>query len=92
MTKEAAAKKKTGFGLYAPEAQEVALVGDFTEWEMNPIRLKRQKSGQWKVSVALAPGTYQYRFLVDGQWQDDPVCAQRIANPFGGENCVRVVE
>jgi len=36
----------------------------------------------------LTPGRYEYRFLVDGQWRNDPECAECVANPFGSENCV----
>ena len=68
------------------------LAADFTGWESSPLSLKKLKSGLWKTTVALAAGTYQYRFLVDGQWRDDPTCAARVPNPFGEENCVRLIE
>ena len=41
--------------------------------------------------VILPPGVHQYRFVVDGQWSDDPACTQRAPNPFGGENMMRRV-
>jgi len=34
------------------------------------------------------PGRYEYRFVVDGQWRDDPACTERVPNGFGSENCV----
>lgn len=86
------AKRKVTFSFTAPEAQSVTLVADFSEWEQEPILLKKQKTGAWKATVSLAPGTYEYRFLVDGRWCDDPQCVARTPNPFGAENCVRVVE
>ncbi len=46
----------------------------------------------WHLELELPPGTYEYRFVVDGEWGDDPEAARRVANPFGGENAVRVVE
>ncbi len=85
------AKQKVTFSLLAPEAQTVALAGDFTSWQAEPLSLKKQKSGVWKIAVPLPPGSYQYRFLVDGKWCDDPECVQRAPNPFGDQNCVRVV-
>jgi 1,4-alpha-glucan branching enzyme len=85
------AKQRVSFTLSAPAAQSVLLVGDFTRWEQEAIRLKKQKEGVWKVSVSLAPGRYEYRFLVDGSWQDDPACTERSPNSFGAANCVRVV-
>ena len=79
------------FAITAPGASSVSLVGDFTHWQEKPIALKPTGSGQWKVSVSLAPGTYHYRFLVDGEWRDDPECTLRVANPFGSEDAVRNV-
>ena len=54
--------------------------------------MKRQRNGAWKATVAVSPGQHEYRFIVDGQWVDDPKCDTRKPNPFGGENCTRVVE
>jgi 1,4-alpha-glucan branching enzyme len=92
MARELKQKKRIEFSLLAPDAQTVALVADFTAWEQNAANLKKQKNGRWKTTVHLEPGTYQYRYLVDGRWQDDPECVQRVVNPFGGENCVKVVD
>ena len=83
--------RKETFTLEAPEAAQVLLLGDFTRWEQAPIELSKQKSGHWKAMVTLGPGAYEYRFKVDGEWRDDPTCANRRANAFGGENCVREV-
>jgi len=56
-----------------------------------PVALKPVGGAQWKVSVPLAPGTYHYRFLVDGEWRDDPESTLRVPNPFGSQNAVRKV-
>jgi 1,4-alpha-glucan branching enzyme len=82
---------KENFSFFAPEAQSVELVGSFTNWENNPIALKKSKDGNWKATVALEPGTYEYRFKVDGQWRNDPDCPGRLTNPYGEENCIREV-
>jgi 1,4-alpha-glucan branching enzyme len=79
------------FSITAPAATSILLVGDFTRWQEKAIPMKKQADGVWKVSVKLAPGTYHYRFVVDGQWCDDPGCNLRMPNPFGGENAVRQV-
>lgn len=81
-------KQKTTFSLFAPDAQSVQLAGDFTSWEQSPVTLRKQPDGVWKTTVKLPPGTYEYRLLVDGQWQDDPQCPTRIPNPFGTQNCL----
>jgi 1,4-alpha-glucan branching enzyme len=69
----------------------VQLVGDFTDWQQRPINMQKGVDGNWHVTVELLPGKYSYRFLVDGQWRDDPECTLRVPNPFGGEDSVREV-
>ena len=80
---------KQVFQFVAPTAKSVELVGDFTHWRQQPIPLQRDPTGIWTASVALAPGTHRYRFLVDGVWQDDPTCRSRARNPFGSEDMLR---
>ena len=80
------------FSITAPEAMSVALVGDFTHWQKNPVPLKRAGGGVWTVSMKLPPGTHHYRFLVDGEWRDDPECKVQVPNAFGTRNSVRQVQ
>jgi hypothetical protein len=54
--------------------------------------MKKDKKGFWKVSIPLSPGTYQYRFFVDGVWENDPECTCMTENPFRTLNCILVVE
>ena len=84
-------KQKVTFSLIAPDARIVQVVGDFTEWENDPLELKKFKDGVWKRTVSLEPGEHQYRLLVDGEWQDDPHSLVRQPNGFGSQNCVCVV-
>jgi 1,4-alpha-glucan branching enzyme len=80
------------FHLSAPEAQKVSLAGDFNGWDVNGLPMKKDKKGNWKISVNLDPGKHEYRFYADGNWQDDPKAEQRVVNPFGSLNCVRFVK
>ena len=91
MAASKSSKQKINFTILDPDAQTVALVGDFTDWEEKPLTLKRQKNGLWKTAVPLWPGNYEYRYLVNGQWRDDPECQEHRSNSFGSQNCVRVV-
>lgn len=91
MAKQKTAKQKIPFSLTAPTAKTAQLAGDFTGWAQSPVTMKKLKSGVWQAVVSLAPGRYEYRFLVDGQWADDPGCNLRQSNQFGGENCVCLV-
>lgn len=82
---------KREFALNAPGAKTVCLVGDFTQWEKHPVPMKKNRAGLWKTQVPLQPGTYHYRYLVDGEWCDDPKCTLHAPNPFGTEDDIRIV-
>jgi 1,4-alpha-glucan branching enzyme len=79
------------FSFTAPAAMRVQLAGDFTQWQQRPINMQKGQDGVWRASVELAPGPHHYRFLVDGQWRDDPECALHAPNPFGSQDAVRQV-
>lgn len=81
-------KKRVTFRFEDGQAQEVAVAGSFSEWDKKPVELKRDGNGNWKATLLLPPGRYEYRFLVDGQWRDDPNCSERVSNSFGTANCV----
>ena len=85
------ATQKVTFSFLAPAANSVLIAGDFTDWQRAPLPLKKDKKGFWKKTVSLSAGRYEYRLLVDGEWQDDPQCSNRHPNQFGGQNCVCVV-
>ncbi len=84
--------KKVQFEFLAPDAQEVCLAGDFNNWDVLASPMKKDKKGLWKAALPLAPGRYEYRFLADGHWENDPVCSDCVPNEFGSMNCVRIVE
>lgn len=73
------------------DASEVTITGDFTGWARDQVRLDRGLGPHWHATLLLAPGTYQYRLLVDGDWRDDPHAEQRVPNPFGTQNCILTV-
>ncbi|MFH0839159.1 MAG: isoamylase early set domain-containing protein [Candidatus Omnitrophota bacterium] len=85
-------KKSVLFKLNSPGAQKVAIVGDFNNWDTERHLLKKDKAGVWSIRLRLAAGWHEYRFMVDGVWQDDPYCLNFISNNVGGRNCVIVVE
>jgi hypothetical protein len=47
-----------------------------------------QRDGEWIAEVDLKPGAYEYRFVVDGQWIEDPAAREQRTNPYGGCNSV----
>ncbi len=83
---------KAQFAFSAPNAYEVYLVGDFNDWDTQASPMKKDKKGLWKTAFPLKPGRYEYRFIVDGNWENDPSCSFCVQNDFGSMNCIRMVE
>ena len=80
--------KKVTFEHYAPEAKKVRLAGNFNDWDPAKTSLSDTGNGKWKVTLDLAPGRYEYRYWVDGGWQNDQRPVECVPNPFGTWNCV----
>lgn len=91
MPKEKTTKKRVNFSFYAPEAKSVSLAGDFNNWDVNSTPLKKDAKGMWKKSLSLAPGRYEYKFFVDGDWKEDPKCSSSVSNIFGTQNSVLIL-
>lgn len=63
------AKRNILFSLHRPNAKKVYVIGDFNKWYRQPMK-KRGK--MWQRSVSLAPGRYEYMFIVDDKRIADP--------------------
>ncbi len=76
------------FRLNAPDAEEVYLTGTFNYWNPGGIPLypAKGKPGVWEVTLPLAPGNYEYRYIIDGRWVTDPSHQQTDVNDMGVEN------
>jgi len=80
------------FEYFDPAARTVAVAGGFNQWNASARQLARDAGGRWTVSVKLAPGTYHYRFVVNGdRWVEDPLNSERAPNDYGTFNSIRVV-
>jgi len=77
--------------LLAPAARAVSLAGEFNNWDPADTPLRKTDDGEWAVKLMLRSGRYEYRFVVDGLWSDDPEAGERVANPHGGFNSVLTV-
>ncbi len=84
-------EKTVGFKFYAADALNVAVAGTFNNWNAEGFRLKRSKDGNWTGQFKFKPGRYEYRFLVDGRWENDPT-APCVPNDFGSTNCILEVK
>jgi len=80
--------KPVEFKLFAPQAKKVNLAGSFNNWNTKELSAKKDAKGSWLVKVNLKPGRYEYKFLADSSWINDPKCNSCVSNTFGTQNCV----
>ena len=85
-------KRTATFRLDAPYAAQVFVAGSFNDWSPVATPLVRDEAGTWTGTVNIYPGEYEYRFVVDGVWADDPANMMRRCNEFGTENCILAVK
>jgi 1,4-alpha-glucan branching enzyme len=85
-TKKNVVSRKSNFEYFAPESKEVQIAGTFNDWK--PVNLTKSGEGKWAIALDLKPGRYEYRYLVDGTWQNDQRPVECVPNNFGTWNCV----
>jgi hypothetical protein len=84
-------EQMTKFVFVSASAANVAIVGDFNDWEADGMPLNRLQDGVWTITIPLAPGRYQYTFVVDGTWVADPLAPRTLEDDFGQPNSVITV-
>lgn len=64
------------------EGNDVSVVGSFNAWAERIPMLRSPDHADWYVCLALPPGEFGYRFVVDGQWRHAP--EQPLGRPGAG--------
>ena len=78
--------------LVAPASSQVAVVGDFNDWNPAANPLEPTGAGEWIVRLELRPGRYRYTFLVDGrEWKSDPAEPPALDDDYGAPLSVLTV-
>lgn len=81
------------FSTLYPRASVVQIAGDFNDWQPEHTTLEKvDDAGKWMFKMPIESGTYRYRLVVDGQWQQDPYNRMTEMNPFGELNSVLQVQ
>ncbi len=87
---------KVTFTLSANEsgrADTAFLVGEFNDWAMHSLPMKKMKDGSFKIALDLEPGReFQFRYLLDDErWENDWNADRYVYSEFGNcENSVIV--
>jgi 1,4-alpha-glucan branching enzyme len=74
-----------------PAATQVALLGEFNNWDPAALLMKKSKSGDFSASITLPKDSeFQFRYLVDGgTWlNDDEADAYQPSRVSYDENSV----
>ena len=73
-------------------ASSVHLAGTFNDWSTSAAPLTKGEEGIWTAVLDLDPGTYQYKFVVNGtDWKPDPTNPEKADDGYGGVNSVVAV-
>jgi len=80
--------------IYHPRGKpvKVNLAGSFNGWSKDAMPLRIGESGVFRATIPLEPGSYTYKFVVDGQWTLDESNPLREPDGFGGNNSVLKVD
>lgn len=76
------------FVIRAEGANRVQIAGDFNDWNPDRTPLANVDHETFQIKVPLMPGRYQYRYVVDGHWRNDPDNHNVEMNPYGELNNV----
>ncbi|MCR4331457.1 MAG: AAA family ATPase [Sulfuricaulis sp.] len=91
-TSKSDARQKVALRLFGYAARDVQIAGDFNDWTPDRGVITRTMGDDVEKILMLAPGTYQYRYIVDGVWQEDPSNPEQVPNFSGGFNSTLHVE
>jgi 1,4-alpha-glucan branching enzyme len=77
----------------ASTANRVNLTGDFNNWDIESLPMKKIKSGEFFASIDLKKGmAYEFKYLIDGQkWVNEPEADKQVVNIFQSDNSVVIV-
>ena len=78
------------FRFFDAEATRVNIVGDFNNWSLHSDPMvDKNGDGEWTLFYSLGPGSYEYKFVIDGvTWIHDPRNPTTAPDGFDGLNSV----
>ncbi len=84
---------KVTFSVASKAAQNVAVVGDFNNWDQKAGALSQLKNGTFKGVFELEKdASYEFKYVVDGSFVSEPEADSQRWNEYAGsENSVLTV-
>jgi len=91
--KGSAAARKVIFQLQTKPGNKVFVAGDFNNWDCTNMELlDKDGNGFYQGELDLKPGTYEYKFHINGMWCVDPENHKFRPNEMGTLNSVLIVK
>jgi hypothetical protein len=69
--------------------RKIYLAGNFNNWnpeDANYLMKDDDGDGVWSITVKLGPGTYQYKYVIESKWTQDPYGPEEAPDGYGGRN------
>jgi len=84
--------KRVRFRLPAQRGKHICIAGTFNNWEPAATPMTwNARDAAYTASVALLPGRYEYKYVIDGYWCIDPYCPEWVVNQYGTLNSVLTI-
>ncbi len=87
----APARRCVTLSVEAGPGKTVMVAGSFNNWQPDKQLVDRKGNGVYTCRLMLAPGEYQYKFVIDGEWRLDDANPNFTPNEFGSLNSLLVV-
>jgi len=90
--KQSLKRKQTTFTFKNDPGREVFIAGSFNNWNPKHSKLaETDQSGIYSITIMIAKGRHEYKFVVDDVWHLDPNNVESVANDVGSMNSVLIV-
>lgn len=70
--------------------KNIIISGTFNDWNETQDSLQKTENG-WSIHLQLKPGVYMYKFIVDGEWTEDPTNPDKVLSEFDNYNSILLV-
>ena len=82
-------RRRVIFSINAEPGSKVFLAGSFNNWNLTKKPLTdKSGDGSFRATLLLEPGSYEYKFIINGIWCVDPECSDWRSNEMGSLNSV----
>jgi len=90
--KQSLKRKQVTFTFKHDPGKKVFIAGSFNNWDPKRDKLtETNQPGIYTITIMLAKGRHEYKFVADNVWHADPANQEFVANEFGSLNSVVAV-